>query len=220
MPLRKFTSGDIGDKGDQVVFDFKAVTEVAEVTGSMVFNFVNDLCSDATVSMTFPTAELAQQVYQNLAQAETNPATIKLDGATISSSSDATDMVGLTKLVLKSFLKMMLSDTHGFGTLESPFSPCEANFSVGVLEKDEVTEQDVYVKGKIASIKYTFSAQYGTATFFISEDGKDDLTFQCYSVYYLGNKPWTDGDTQIEVGDDVIICGKLVNYKGSITTHD
>ena len=31
----------------------------------------------------------------------------------------------------------------------------------------------------------------------------------------MENKPWVDGNTQIKVGDEVIICGKVVNYKGN-----
>ena len=74
----------------------------------------------------------------------------------------------------------------------------------------------MYIQGEIINIKYTFSAQYGTATFFIADD--DDPAnelFQIYSCYYLGNRPWVEGDTQIEVGDQVVICGKLVNYNGN-----
>jgi hypothetical protein len=107
------------------------------------------------------------------------------------------------------------AETAGLGVLESPMSPSQANILAGSLDKDEVLDQDVYIKGKIANIKYEFSAQYGTATFFISADGKDEYTFQCYSVYTLENKPWVEGNTQIKVGDEVIICGKVTNFKGT-----
>jgi hypothetical protein len=94
-------------------------------------------------------------------------------------------------------------------------TPNQANVLGGILQKDAASDMDFYIKGKIAKIKYEFSAQYGTATFFISADGNNDYTFQCYSVYYLENKPWVEGNTQIKVGDEVIICGKIVNYQGN-----
>ncbi|MCR5180613.1 MAG: DUF6359 domain-containing protein [Bacteroidaceae bacterium] len=74
----------------------------------------------------------------------------------------------------------------------------------------------VYVKGKISQIKYTFSAQYGTAQFHISEDGQQANEFLCYGSLYLGNRSWVDGDTQIAVGDEVIMCGTVTNYKGTL----
>ena len=75
-----------------------------------------------------------------------------------------------------------------------------------------------YFKGKICSVKYTFSAQYGTATFNISEDGKTGGTeFICYSVYTFGNQPWVEGNTQVAVGDEVVICGKITNFKAFLT---
>jgi hypothetical protein len=123
---------------------------------------------------------------------------------------------GYSKLVIKSMLKIILDNEQGgLGILESPMSPNQANVIAGTLEKGQTSEEDYYIKGKIASIKYEFSAQYGTATFFISIDGQNEFTFQCYSVYYLENKPWVDGNTQIKVGDEVIICGKVVNYNGN-----
>lgn len=107
----------------------------------------------------------------------------------------------------------------GAGTLESPYNPKAASDVASALDSGSKTENDVYVKGKISSVKYTFSAQYGTATFNISEDGATSGTqFQIYSVYYLGNKPWVDGDAQVAVGDEVIICGKLTNYNGTPET--
>ena len=34
-------------------------------------------------------------------------------------------------------------------------------------------------------------------------------------MLYLGNKKWVEGNTQIKVGDEVIIHGKITNYKGN-----
>lgn len=107
----------------------------------------------------------------------------------------------------------------GDGTLDNPYNPKAAADVASALEDKAKTENDVYVQGKVSSVKYTFSAQFGTATFYISEDGTTSGTqFQVYSVYYLGNKAWEEGDAQIAAGDDVIICGKLTNYGGTPET--
>ena len=77
----------------------------------------------------------------------------------------------------------------------------------------------VYVKGKISSIAnngtFTGGGTYGNASFYISEDGSSDGTFYVFRTLYLGNKKYESGQTDIKVGDEVIICGKLMNYRGN-----
>ena len=102
----------------------------------------------------------------------------------------------------------------GDGTLANPYNHIAAISVCNALESGAKTA-DVYVKGKISEIKYSFDAEHGTATFFISDDGTATNQFQVYSTYYLGNRAWADGDTQIALGDEVIICGKLINYNGN-----
>lgn len=111
--------------------------------------------------------------------------------------------------------------TTGNGTLESPYTVADALIVAGALEKGAKTSNDVFVKGIICSVKYTFSAQYGTATFNISDDGQTGQdVFQCYGIYYLENQAWVEGNTQIKVGDEVIIYGKLMNYNGTLETSN
>ena len=104
---------------------------------------------------------------------------------------------------------------HG-QTVDDPYTVPEALAFVAGLEAGKVTDVDYCVTGVICAIKYTFSAAYGTATFFISEDGSPESEqFQIYSCYYFNNQPWKDGDQQIELGDEVVVRGKLVNYNGN-----
>ena len=218
----EFTYGSITDSGNQVIFDFTGVSkkENIEVTGKLDFSFEDDVCTGCVESVTFPSEEMAQAAYQDaLADAAEGELTdVKINGKTVSASSTK-EFVGYSKIIIKSTLKVLIDkDDIGMGIKESPFKPVVANLIAGNLESGEVTDDDFFIKGIIADIKYTFSAQYGTATFFISEDGKNDYTFQAYSVYYLENKPWVEGNTQIKVGDEVIICGKLTNYKGTPET--
>ena len=102
------------------------------------------------------------------------------------------------------------------GTLESPLTASQAYDIVAAMESGKTSDADYYVKGKICSIKFTFSAQYGTATFNISDDGATGgKEFIAYSCYYFGNQPWVEGNTQVQVGDEVVVCGKVVNYGGN-----
>ena len=104
------------------------------------------------------------------------------------------------------------------GSLARPFNVKEITALAAQLAENETSEADYYFKGKISTVKYTFSAQYGTATFFISDDGAAADEFQIYSAYYYGGNPWVDGNTQIAVGDEVVIYGKICNYKGTLET--
>ena len=215
-PFEKYniSSGSITEKDGQVIVDFKGTNQNQEITGNMVFEFgENKLCTKCTVVVTFPTEELAQAAY-NAAMGDDEPATI--DGKTVSVILTK-DVSMMSKILVKSMMKMLIDgEKSGLGTsLEDLMTPNQANVLGGILQKDAASDMDFYIKGKIAKIKYEFSAQYGTATFFISADGNNDYTFQCYSVYYLENKPWVEGNTQIKVGDEVIICGKIVNYQGN-----
>jgi trehalose-6-phosphatase len=105
------------------------------------------------------------------------------------------------------------------GTLENPFTPEEANAFVATLAADTNTETDYYIKGKIIEIteKNQFSTQYGNCTFYLSDDGTDkDAKFYVFRTLYLENVKYSDDSwTKPAAKDEVIICGKLVNYKGN-----
>ena len=220
-PLAKFMykSGTVTESadGNQVLVDYVALNADAEITGKMTFDFENSLCSKLTMTATFPTEEMAKLYYDDTVKNKEKEGieTVAIDGKTVTVTM-VEGYKNLSKTVIKSLMKMMVdNETGGIGTQESPLTPNQANLFAGTLDKGAVSEEDIYVKGKIASIKYTFNADKGTATFFISADGKDDFTFQCYSVNFLENKGWVEGNTQIQVGDEVIVCGKVTNYNGT-----
>ena len=70
-----------------------------------------------------------------------------------------------------------------------------------------------YAKGKISSISSIDTGDYGNATFNISDNGTDENALTCFRSKYLNNEKFTS-EEQIGVGDEVVICGKLVDYKG------
>ena len=105
----------------------------------------------------------------------------------------------------------------GDGTLENPFNVAAALAYVEDLASDVETTQDIYVKGKVSTINTNYDQsdpQFGNAVFYISDDGKTTKQFYVYRALYLGNKKYTSGTT-LQNGDEVIICGKLVNYRGT-----
>ena len=102
----------------------------------------------------------------------------------------------------------------GDGTLANPFNCAGANEYTSGLAADTESPNNVYIKGKVVSIKEEFGS-FGNASFYISDDGTANNQFYVFRCLYLGNKKWTSGDTQIKVGDEVVICGKVVNYKGN-----
>ena len=218
----KITSGQITDNGNQLLFDFVATSQSfgSEMKGRLDLAFENNICSSCVMTVNFPNAETATAAYQQMMEEnKEGQAEVSVNGNVLTVVAKD-EFIGFSKIVIKSMFKMTISpeDANGYGILDNPFTACMANVLAGSLEQGETTTEDYYVKGKIADIKYTFSEQYGTATFFISRDGSNDYTFQAYSVYYLENKPWVEGNTQIKVGDEVIICGKLTNYNGTPET--
>ena len=104
-------------------------------------------------------------------------------------------------------------------TADNSFTPAEANAFIAALEADKATESNYYIKGKIIEItdKNQFSTQYGNCSFYLSDDGTDkDDKFYVYRTYYLGNQKYSDDTwTKPKAGDEVIICGQVVNYKGT-----
>ncbi len=106
----------------------------------------------------------------------------------------------------------------GEGTQGNPYLASDA-YKIGSKLESGAKTEDVYVKGIISEIKYEFDADHGTATFFITDHNyPEDVKFQVYGAYYLENKAWVDGNTQIKVGDEVVIYGKITNYQGTPET--
>ena len=85
---------------------------------------------------------------------------------------------------------------------------------VSGLGADTPSDKEVYFKGYVTETT-DISAQYGNATFYISdtEDGTANK-FYVYRAKGLGGDNVTD-EKFLKVGDFVIICGKVTNYKGN-----
>ena len=104
----------------------------------------------------------------------------------------------------------------GDGTLENPFNVAGALNYINKLQADTESEQAVYIKGKVLSNTTSEAtiSQYGNMTFTMVDEGNKTKTFTAFQVYGPGNKKFTSV-SQIKPGDEVVVYGKVVNYKGN-----
>ena len=102
----------------------------------------------------------------------------------------------------------------GTGTEADPYNVTAALEKIKALPADGKLE-NIYVKGKIRYIKSVDASQYGNAEYYISDDNTKKMdTLFIYRGKYLGNAKFTATD-QIKVGDEVVILGTFVNFKGN-----
>ncbi len=105
-------------------------------------------------------------------------------------------------------------EAKGTGTEADPFNSVAANNLATSLGSGEVSDKEYYIKGKIQEIKDQFAAQFGNATFYIADD-ENSQKFLIFRTYYFGGEKWKEGDGQLKVGDEVVVCAKLINYMGN-----
>ena len=104
-------------------------------------------------------------------------------------------------------------DPNKEGSVNNPYTVAGA-FAVLATMDVNVKSEEVYVKGKISKIDDVNTGDYGNATYYISDNGAEEGQLEVFRGFYLENKKFTAAD-QIKVGDEVIVCGILVNYRSS-----
>lgn len=97
---------------------------------------------------------------------------------------------------------------EGDGTLESPYDVAKALSLIANGENDP--DAEVYIKGKVSQIE-EISAQFGNGTYYISVDGTTENQLYVYRGYYLNGDKFTSTG-QLNVGDEVVILGKLTTF--------
>ena len=107
-----------------------------------------------------------------------------------------------------------MSRIEAKGTLDKPYTASEALAIAASLEANVPTDNYYYVKGYITEIKEV-SVTYGNATYYIGDSKNAPNALYIYRGYYLDNAMFTSED-QIKVGDEVVLCTRLVNYRGTI----
>ena len=102
----------------------------------------------------------------------------------------------------------------GTGTEADPYNVAGVLKYIATLGSDVTSPNEVYIKGKVKEITEEYGTQYGNGTFKIQDEGVNN-EFYCYRIKYLGNEKYQSGQTQIKVGDEVIVCAKVVNFRGN-----
>ncbi len=114
-------------------------------------------------------------------------------------------------------------DPEGADVPEGTLTVYEAREICAGLASGATTTEEYYVKGwvhKLDSKHASGVSQYGNGTFYISatNDGTTDKTdFEAYQVYGKNKARLTSAD-QVELGDFVVLKGKLTNYNGTYET--
>jgi len=103
-------------------------------------------------------------------------------------------------------------DPAGTGTATDPFNIAGA---IKYIEDGGDENTEVYVKGKVVSVNDSYDATYGSLKYYISDDGTSNNQFYVYNGYAGPNRTKFSGVDALKSGDEVIICGKLVNYSGT-----
>lgn len=109
-----------------------------------------------------------------------------------------------------------LVEPAGEGTLNSPYNVAAIVALINEMEAGVESTQEYYVKGKVLAVKTDEAtiSQYGNHTFTIVDEGTSSPVFTAFQVYGPDKKKFTSVD-DIKVGDEVIVCGKVVNYRGN-----
>lgn len=107
-----------------------------------------------------------------------------------------------------------------WGTLDNPYTCAKACEFCATLADKAKGPKEVYVKGIISKIVEKYGTTYGNATFFISDDGTENgPQFEVYRAYYFDNKKYDNvADKNINVGDQVMVYGMIMNYGGQAET--
>ena len=101
------------------------------------------------------------------------------------------------------------------GTIDNPYTVAQA---LEIINAGTYTKDKVYVSGIVSKID-EISAQYGNATYYISDNGKTDNQLEVFRGYGLGGEKFQSED-DLMVGDKVIVLGALTLYNNTpeITT--
>lgn len=103
------------------------------------------------------------------------------------------------------------TEGKGSGTKEDPYNVAAA---LSVIEQTgEKATGEVYVKGVVSEIE-AIETEFGNATYYISDDGATGKQLYIYRSSGLGGES-IKKDDYLKKKDEVIVCGKLVNFKGN-----
>jgi hypothetical protein len=99
---------------------------------------------------------------------------------------------------------------EGSGTADDPYTVAGVRAYIDGLGGQDSADE-VYVKGVVSNIVNQFSADFGNATFDITDPNGSDF-FECYRVLFFNGEKWVKGNPTLAIGDEVVICSKVTYY--------
>lgn len=103
----------------------------------------------------------------------------------------------------------------GEGTEASPYNVAAILDVVSKMAAGEESANDVYFKGFITSINDSdFKPDFGNLTYRIADVKDGKTTFYVFRSLSFNSQKFTSAN-QLKVGDEVVVCGKVVNYMGN-----
>ena len=185
----------------------------------------------ATVTIDATTIEIGEDTEVNtngptLTLATSDASIASVDGTTVTGVAAGTATITATwaendefKAGTKTFTVTVVApvDPNAPGTENNPYTVAEALEVIDGLA-DNGYSDFVYVKGIISGIKSLDVSRWVRAQYNISDDGTENDQLLVYNGYYLNGADFTSND-QIQVGDEVVVYGKLQKFvrNGSTT---
>ena len=203
--------------------------ELAEADGKAVF-----APNDGSVSLT---ANCANRVIKDLSNVVVRTSTYA-DFANLAMPTGLVDITGVAtryndtwQILMRTSKDIVASSTEpapsvkpsGSGTQADPYNVARVMEITKALPADGQSPNDVYTKGYIVKVsEIDTEGTYGNATYLISDlkDGSTG-TFQIYRGFGLNGEKFNKAGARIiKEGDEVIIKGKVVNFKGNTPQYD
>ena len=203
--------------------------ELAEADGKAVF-----APNDGSVSLT---ANCANRVIKDLSNVVVRTSTYA-DFANLAMPTGLVDITGVAtryndtwQILMRTSKDIVASSTEpapsvkpsGSGTQADPYNVARVMEITKALPADGQSPNDVYTKGYITKVSnIDTEGTYGNATYLISDlkDGSTG-TFQIYRGFGLNGEKFNKAGARIiKEGDEVIIKGKVVNFKGNTPQYD
>lgn len=108
-------------------------------------------------------------------------------------------------------------DPTGTGTKDDPWNVAAALQFIKALSKSDSPADEFYTAGKISEV--VKMGQSGSIQFKMSDDGSTNNELLIYYCDSLNKNPFI-AKTDLKVGDEVIVCGKVKNYNGNTPEYN
>ena len=106
-------------------------------------------------------------------------------------------------------LTVTYTNPNAVGTVKNPYTVAQARAKAD--EDHDATTSNVYVKGIVSKRSTTSLPSAGYITYFISDDGEDNNTLQCYQGMSFDGAKFS-AISDITVGQKVVVKGDMIYY--------